>query len=108
MSASVRRSADRWVETDFKWRDQCSAGNEERSSRKTGIAVRTLIAGRPGELTEIETFQAVQFHLPRGGYTATWNISTKAPNPCEMPTISQRADHRSGVESLLEMNQFAE
>jgi hypothetical protein len=60
------------------------------------------------DLTEKQTFQAVQFHLPRGGYTATWNISTKAPNPCEMPTISQRADHRSGVESLLEMNQFAE
>jgi hypothetical protein len=45
-SARVRRSADRWVEADFKWRDQCSAGNEERSSRNTGIAVRTLIAGR--------------------------------------------------------------
>jgi hypothetical protein len=40
-SASVRRFADRWVEADFKWRDQCSSGNEERSSRNRGISVRT-------------------------------------------------------------------
>src|ERR1700756_1203640 len=35
-SSSVRRSADRWVEADFKWRDQCSAGNEDRSYRNKG------------------------------------------------------------------------
>jgi hypothetical protein len=27
-SASVQRSSDRWVETDFKWRDEGSAGND--------------------------------------------------------------------------------
>jgi hypothetical protein len=30
---------NRWVQVDFKWRDQCSAGNEERRSRNTVFAV---------------------------------------------------------------------
>jgi hypothetical protein len=77
------------------------------------VKIDSAIEGRcletsVSKLPKSRLFRQFSFTFREAGYTATWNISTKAPNPCEMPTISQRADHRSGVESLLEMNQFAE